>query len=188
MLYKIDLDKQRHGEVNVIIRLPGDTGNDLRLSFRLDADQGVAHLTDTPSNENRLPYPPANAMNLMDCQPHLARLIAHLLQEEYATHAGKYRKGVSKIPVFRGEASDGLYVDSVDKKTGQNLLKGVLMKSPAKVKKLALWIISKFPQVSEWAGVQYDANPKTEEELAYIIVRAESCINNNEPIRLFQHG
>lgn len=192
MLYKIDLEKNLHEEINVIIRLPGPEGNDLHLNFRLNNGNTALPSPVAPGDGRKLQAAQspvmAHLIQLTDCQECLSRLIRHLVTAGHATLAGKYKKGANKIPVFRGDDVDSLYVDSVDKKTGQNLLKGIHLKNPEKVKKLADWVIGKFPVVSEWAGIHYNTSPKTAEELAYIITMAERCISNNQPIRLFQHG
>ncbi|MEZ5452573.1 MAG: hypothetical protein R3E93_07070 [Thiothrix sp.] len=180
MLYQIDLDQQLHEEVNVIIRLPGPAGNDLRLSFHLDG----GHTPPTAS----LPVTSANPICLLDCQEQLVCILKHLTASGYATLAGKYRKSTNRIPLFRGDTADGLYVDSVDKKTGQNLLKGIHLKNPDKLNKLTQWVVTKFPVVSEWAGVAYTTSPHSEERLAYIISMAERRISNRQALRLFQHG
>lgn len=179
MFYKIDLDETQREEINVLIRLPGSEGHNLHLSFRLNsptnqpypAPIAASHTTDSPA-------PPilANSVELAECQDHLVTLINHLVASGLATYAGKYQRGSGKIPLFRSDSSTGLYVDSVDKKTGQNLLKGIPIKTPDKVRKLADWIVSKFPAVSGWAGVTYHNQPRDEGQLTYIILMAAHAI------------
>lgn len=183
MLYKIELDETQSETVNVLIRLPGVEGRDLHLSFRLNGNDNTGYIPAAPA----LPLL-ATAVELTDCQDSLASLIRHLVSKGQASYAGKYKKGAGKIPVFRSDSSDGLYVDSVDKKTGQHLLKGIPLKNPAKVKKLANWIVSKFPVVSAWAGVAYQSSPQDEEQLAYIITMAARFVQANAPLTPSRHG
>lgn len=178
MFYKIDLDESQREEINVLIRLPGSEGHNLHLSFRLNSptkQQHPTHIkTDYATDRHEQPSL-ATSIDLIECQEHLATLSNHLVANGLATYAGKYKRGTGKIPLFRSDSSDGLYVDSVDKKTGQNLLKGIPIKTPDKVRKLADWIVSKFPAVSGWAGVAYH-QPIDEDQLIYIILMAARAV------------
>ncbi len=180
MFYKIMLDEKHQDAVNIMIKLPGLEGDVLHLSFHVNGGKYTA--TPFPT----LPSAPS-AMHLTDCQNSLANLIRHLVANGLATYAGKYKKGARTIPLFRSDSTGSLYVDSVDKKTGQNLLKGKLMKNPDKVKKLANWIVSKFPTVSGWANVTYNTALKEEDELAYILIMAERFILERQEATLLAH-
>jgi hypothetical protein len=183
MLYKIELDETQRETVNVLIRLPGVEGHDLHLSFRLNGSSNAGYTPASPA----LPLL-ATAVELTECQDSLASLIKHLVTEGRASYAGKYKKGAGKIPLFRSDSTGGLYVDSVDKKTGQHLLKGIHLKNPDKVKKLANWIVSKFPVVSAWAGVAYNSSPKDAEQLACIITMAARVAQANATLTASRHG
>lgn len=174
MLYNITLDEKYPENVNIIIRLPGEKAHVLHMRFCSQGSQIPTH-ANSLKGEYTL-KPSLHTIDLVDCQTSLAHLIKHLVAHNLATYAGKYQKGKKTIPVFRSETVDGLYVDSVDKKTGQKLLKGIQLKNPDKVKKLANWIVGKFPQVSAWAEVNYNTAMKTTDELAYIITMAERTL------------
>lgn len=177
MFYKIDLDESQRETINVLIRLPGNEGHNLHLSFRLNPDNTPGPARIESGHTPGLPAQPilADNLELAACQDYLVALINHLVASGQATYAGKYQRGTGKIPLFRSDNSTGLYVDSVDKKTGQNLLKGILIKTPDKVRKLAAWIVSKFPAVSDWAGVAYH-QPIDEHQLTYIIIMAARAV------------
>lgn len=185
MLYNITLDEQKPENISIIIRLPGEKAHVLHMSF-CSHDSEISAQTNSITGEYTL-KPLLPITDLLDCQTSLANLINHLVANNVATYAGKYIKGKKTIPVFRSETTNGLYVDSVDKKTGQRLLKGVHLKNPDKVKKLANWIIGKFPQVSAWAEVNYNTAQKTTDELAYIIMMAERTLLTQSNARLSLH-
>ncbi|MEN9502696.1 MAG: hypothetical protein RI964_1981 [Pseudomonadota bacterium] len=184
MIYKIVMDDTQADEVNFIISLPGIKIADLHINLRLAENHlikninrsGLSHSSDHVGREC------VEMLDLVDLQEGLIIIINHLVNNGYATYSGKYQRGVKKVPVFRGETLDGLYVDSVDKKTGQKLLKGCYMKNPNKVRKLMDWIVYKFPIVSEWAGMDYHAALKDEKRLNQIIIMASRFVLNRNMI------
>ena len=172
MIYKIVMDATQTDEVNFVVSLPGIKMADLHINLRLAENQVIKNI-----NNASLPLC-QETLDLSDLQKDLIVVIQHLVNTGYATYSGKYQRGVKKVPIFRGETVDGLYVDSVDKKTGQKLLKGYYMKNPTKVRKLMDWIVYKFPIVSEWAGMDYHAALKDEKRLYQMIMLASRFVLN----------
>lgn len=111
-------------------------------------------------------------------QQYLVKLIKHLIKNGTATISGKYIKGAARIPVFRDKEKQGIEVLSVDKKTGQRLLKGQYLSRPDSVNKLLKWIIEKFTVVQEMAETAYDRELDKDEQRAHIIVGAALFIDS----------
>lgn len=91
---------------------------------------------------------------------------------------GKYIKGAARTPVFRDKEKEGIEVISIDKKTGQRLLKGQYLSRPDSVNKLFKWVVEKFSVVQEMAETAYDKELDKNEQQAHIIVGAVLLIDS----------
>lgn len=175
MLYKIALDETHYEDVNLAITLPGQNGGELYISLRLQRGQCRPYRDSISADYVRKPDVLADVVEttgILDCQEALVHIIRALMDNGVASYAGIYRKGARKIPVFRGDGGNGLYVDSIDKKTGRKLLEGSFMKNPERVSKLATWVASRFPLVSQWAGEPYPAAHMDEACLIRVLIQA----------------
>ena len=190
MIYKIVMDDTQTDEVRFVISLPGINVADLHINLRLSDHQILKNINHKPASltcQTVVKTIPFETMSLDDLQKKLVLVINYLVDQGYATYAGKYQKGMKTIPIFRGNVTDGLYVNSVDKKTGQKLLKGNYMKNAVKVRKLITWVIDKFPIVSEWAGVNRLLGVHDEKYLNAIVLQAAHNITTRLQIMPFAH-
>lgn len=146
MLCKIIMDEKCRNKLQVTVTVAEAIGEEMCISLYI-ADKMIAQANQTVLESS------AQEANLLNIQAELIGLIKALIEQDYATYAGRYSKDKLKIPVFRGDNQASLYVNSVDKKTGQKLLKGQLMTNPETVRKLATWLISKFPVINQWAAM-----------------------------------
>lgn len=111
-------------------------------------------------------------------QDYLVRLIRHLINNGVASQSGKYIKGAARTPIFRDKEKEGIEVISIDKKTGQRLLKGQYLSRPDSVNKLLKWVVEKFSVVQEMAETAYDKELDKNEQRAHIIVGAALLIDS----------
>lgn len=111
-------------------------------------------------------------------QEYLVTLIRHLIENGVASLSGKYIKGAARTPVFRDKEKEGIEVISIDKKTGQRLLKGQYLSRPDSINKLLKWVVEKFSIVHEMAETAYDKELDKDEQRAHIIVGAALFIDS----------
>lgn len=112
-----------------------------------------------------------------DYQKKLVILIRHLLETGVASISGNYIKGSARTPIFRDKETQQIEVLSIDKKSGQRLLKGQYLSRPNSINKLLKWIIEKFEIVHEMAESVYNTELDKNEQRAHIILGAASFID-----------
>ena len=117
-------------------------------------------------------------LNSMDYQKSLITVMQQLIHEGKASQAGVYRDDSGKIPLFKNTENAARPVDSVDKRTGQKLLKGEFIKKHQTVILLVKWILDKFPCVTEWAQHQYSEKLNREIHDIHIIAAAAIFSDN----------
>lgn len=174
MICKIIMDEKCRNKLQVTVTVAEPSSEGVCISL---------HIADKSADTVDLQAAPFLDLNAL--QANLIALIKVLIKQNYATYAGHYSRHSKKIPLFRGDNQTGLYVNSIDKKTGQRLLKGKLMTNPDTIRKLARWIVLKFPIVSQWAGLPMQVE-ENDEIVFTIITQAAQQLEVASP-KVFAH-
>lgn len=142
-LTKIDLREVRNYlhlpiSKHVITLASAEQGFLLFDDFYVDR-HGVMH------SWNKTPHRPMlnSSISAFEQLPKLRELCHYLLEHHLATKAGKYVKG-NKVPLFRQNDNVKMPVFSIDKRTGDQFLKGGRLGSET-AQRLMNWIVDHFP-------------------------------------------
>lgn len=106
-------------------------------------------------------------------------LIRYLLENGNATISGRYIRGASRIPLFRDKEKQGLRgleVLSIDKKTGQRLMRGEFISRPDTLNKLLNWMVRKFSLLRDMAEKAYNTQLDIDSHYSHIIIGAAMFI------------